>query len=143
MPDLKRCPFCGGKASYRLDGGVTCENNCFFTGWHEFLTKSEAYWNTRPIEDALQKRIAELEAAARWVPVGEWTPEECEPCLVMWNPDRVSVGMWHWDNEGDCENPQQDYKAWETLSFESGRFEPLDYDHMFDALRPMPEPPTP
>ena len=28
-------------------------------------------WNTRPIEDALNARIAELEAERRWIPVSE------------------------------------------------------------------------
>jgi len=28
-------------------------------------------WNTRPIEDALRARIAELEEAQRWIPVSE------------------------------------------------------------------------
>ena len=32
-------------------------------------------WNTRPIEDALTARIAELEAERRWIPVGERLPE--------------------------------------------------------------------
>ena len=82
MTEPKPCPFCGNdkKELLSCSGGdddiVICldclaENmrlNC---------------WNTRPIEDALQERIAELEAenealreAQRWIPVEERLPEE-------------------------------------------------------------------
>ena len=33
-------------------------------------------WNIRPIEDALNARIAELEAERRWIPVSERMPEK-------------------------------------------------------------------
>lgn len=52
---LKPCPFCGGPeippAQIYCD---TCKTNIAGLGDH---------WNTRPIEDALRARIAELEAA--------------------------------------------------------------------------------
>jgi hypothetical protein len=78
MSELKKCPFCGGKAitsaffdlddleymafevndSESIDGEVTCENERCINGWY----LSPKAWNTRPIEDALNARIAELEA---------------------------------------------------------------------------------
>ena len=75
MSELKPCPFCGGKAvtstffdwddlEYMAievndcDAEVTCENERCINGWY---LPPEA-WNTRPIEDALTARIAELEA---------------------------------------------------------------------------------
>ncbi len=76
---LQPCPFCGGKAitatfldyddldymafevndSESIDGEVTCENERCISGW--YLSPKD--WNTRPIEDALNKRIAELSQA--------------------------------------------------------------------------------
>jgi len=50
--ELKPCPFCGGNAVVNGDGNAEC-GDCFV----ESLTD----WNTRPIEDALRARIAELE----------------------------------------------------------------------------------
>ena len=78
MSELKPCPFCGGKAvtstfldwddleympievndSESIDGEVTCENERCINGW--WLSQKD--WNTRPIEDALNARIAELES---------------------------------------------------------------------------------
>ena len=74
--ELRPCPFCGGKAitatfldyddleymafevndSESIDGEVTCENERCINGW--YLSPKD--WNTRPIEDALNNRIAEL-----------------------------------------------------------------------------------
>ena len=63
MSELKPCPFCGGKAEEDTHiGGVVCENYCTnpntFDGGGGVWTTG---WNTRPIEDALNARIAELE----------------------------------------------------------------------------------
>ncbi len=71
--ELRPCPFCGGKAitatfldyddlEYMpldtIEPEVTCENERCINGW--WLSPND--WNTRPIEDALRARIAELEA---------------------------------------------------------------------------------
>jgi len=62
---MKACPFCGSKAKkhkYTMLGEdfkvAYCPNeDCYF----HHRTASIADWNTRPIEDELRKRIAELE----------------------------------------------------------------------------------
>jgi hypothetical protein len=58
---LKPCPFCGHPAEHNNVNGnklVKCTNQyCINT----ICTWPERVWNTRPIEDALQARIAELE----------------------------------------------------------------------------------
>jgi len=74
--ELKPCPFCGDKPHIHLENGVkygSCINSdCIAdASWHEPLAGSETDWNTRPIEDALTARIAELEAERRWRPVSE------------------------------------------------------------------------
>lgn len=74
------CPFCGSSNAtldyYEISGPqelgtiVVC-NDCGASA------KSIVDWNTRPIEDALNARIAELEAAqARWVMVSERLPNK-------------------------------------------------------------------
>ena len=46
-------------------------------------------WNKRPIEDALNARIAELEAERRWIPVSERLPEKDGYYLVSDDWDGV------------------------------------------------------
>ena len=59
MNELKPCPFCGGGNIHeekKVDLVYCRECGC------EFHTDLEGSWNTRPIEDKLNARIAELEA---------------------------------------------------------------------------------
>lgn len=52
---LKPCPFCGGEAELCYSEVDTFCRKC------NVMQETEL-WNTRPIEDALNARIAELEA---------------------------------------------------------------------------------
>ena len=54
--ELKPCPFCGS-ADIRTEPGINL-NYCDKCSAEANIE----HWNTRPIEDALNKRIAELEA---------------------------------------------------------------------------------
>ena len=64
MSELKPCPFCGkmpevyefNRRKYYGCG----RDECYTAGFNGTVTKS--IWNTRPIEDDLRNRIAELEA---------------------------------------------------------------------------------
>lgn len=63
MTESKRCPFCGKEQSE--NNFFSCDGYPQACGcWEETQTGEEAeqVWNTRPIEDALNARIAELEA---------------------------------------------------------------------------------
>jgi len=57
--ELKACPFCGSNniRPAQEESGVICRN-CGTEGYHS--------WNTRPLEDALRARIAELEASDKY-----------------------------------------------------------------------------
>ena len=62
---LQPCPFCGGEAQVNTwtMHGIT-ESRCFCSNSdcpNSVRTVSLEQWNTRPIEDALNARIAELE----------------------------------------------------------------------------------
>ena len=71
---LKPCPFCGSEAEiysnclcgiiiYMVMCSVeTCQ--CQEMGWHDTEQKAIDVWNSRPVEDALQSRIAEMEKRA-------------------------------------------------------------------------------
>ena len=56
MSELKPCPFCGG-TKICTEKGINLNycDNCS-------AESNVEHWNTRPIEDALNRRIAELEA---------------------------------------------------------------------------------
>ena len=119
MSEIKPCPFCGGKAVTSTffdwddfeympievndsDVEVTCENERCINGWY----LSPKAWNTRPIEDALNARIAELEAAQRWIPVGE-KPLEAGTFFVLLKNGEVTKdftfidgGRYYWWNHG-------------------------------------------
>ena len=58
MNALKPCPFCGGEATENRDisNSIYCKK-CFAE-----IDTDCVDWNIRPIEDALQSRIAELKA---------------------------------------------------------------------------------
>ena len=67
MSKMKPCPFCGKEDLY-FEQDEEGETN-IVCGWCEYKTRifqtigdAARWWNTRPIEDALNKRIAELEA---------------------------------------------------------------------------------
>ena len=63
--NLKRCPFCGGKARLKSSHGfnnVSCEN-CGTEYPVSFETRKRAgeVWNKRPIENELTEKIEKLE----------------------------------------------------------------------------------
>ena len=65
--DLNPCPFCGStdidaEPNTDIYGSVCC-NKCGFSSPYGEISIMIERWNTRPLEDALQTRIAELEAA--------------------------------------------------------------------------------
>ena len=62
--ELRPCPFCGAmpdneRGVVRYDPGVICHTKGCLLECRWFPIDD---WNTRPIEDALRARIAELEA---------------------------------------------------------------------------------
>jgi hypothetical protein len=58
--ELKLCPFCGEKPEVNFAGVVWCKNdNCKMNNYDEqgvFFLSPES-WNTRPIEDELQRKL--------------------------------------------------------------------------------------
>ena len=76
--ELRPCPFCGG-TNICTEKGINL-NYCDSCSAEANIE----HWNTRPIEDALHARIAELEAAQRWIPVSERLPECDKDVLVFW-----------------------------------------------------------
>jgi len=66
MSELKPCPFCG--MNYAENAWDECGSEywvCEFCGAASGTARDEYGWNTRPIEDTLNKRIAELETKIR------------------------------------------------------------------------------
>ena len=75
IDELKPCPFCGQYPDVLTGSSivaVVCPRCGYEFDW-PLSSDWRAEWNTRPIEDALQARITELEAALRKVAVAaEW-----------------------------------------------------------------------
>lgn len=73
--ELRPCPFCGGEPV--VEGNlVACNNlNCptYDNYWTDPMIFTCDQWNTRPIEDALNTRIAKLEAYIdQLIEIGGW-----------------------------------------------------------------------
>ena len=86
MNELNPCPFCGKipNAEYIEDVMyVICSNNSCGMSCIASVTLKE--WNNRPIEDALQARIADLESLLRWRPVSD------KPIEAGWYDVKLSV----------------------------------------------------
>ena len=85
MSELKPCPFCG-RQPYESGGYVSCHTELCLANadYHEPAIGPITDWNTRPIEDALNARIAELEAAQKeallLLPVLERGHYYCDDC---------------------------------------------------------------
>ena len=60
MSELKPCPFCGEEPATRAGFAICINDDCEQSNYWSGLDIDD--WNTRPIEDALNARIAELEA---------------------------------------------------------------------------------
>ena len=64
MSELKPCPFCGKEPAIDNNFAICVNDDCELSDYWSGL--EDCSWNTRPIEDALTARIAELEAERRW-----------------------------------------------------------------------------
>ena len=70
---LKPCPFCKGEFAFDFEIKKFRCDKCGATVLPDPYASTV---NTRPIEDELTARIAELEEKQRWIPVGERLPED-------------------------------------------------------------------
>jgi len=114
MSELKPCPFCG-RQPYESGGYVSCHTELCLANadYHEPAIGPITDWNTRPIEDALNARIAELEAAQKeallLLPVLERGHYYCDDC---WYSCPKAVDGCCDERQGDeCNCGADDYNA--------------------------------
>ena len=110
MNELNPCPFCGKipNAEYIEDVMyVICSNDLCGMSCIASVTLKE--WNNRPIEDALQKRIVDLESLLRWRPVSEkpTATKVYEVKVMVHHQEKVSFRLDYYDCQLDL---WQDYQ---------------------------------
>jgi len=119
MSELKNCPFCGEPADDRYRRLAKCSNKaCLTNYWVEYDTDfySSEDWNTRPIEDALQARIAELESTNDANKKLEARAERAEAMVTRLIEEGNILADYHqsdWDGFG-CGKPS-DLDDWQNL----------------------------
>ena len=108
MSELKPCPFCGS-ADIRTEPGINL-NYCDKCSAEANIE----HWNTRPIEDALNARIAELEtenaalkaeisklkAPQGWIDVKKQMPD-VPIALVAWKDGSIKLDSTFTDGGRD------------------------------------------
>ncbi len=141
MSDLKPCPFCGGnEVKLYIDDGlgvfsyyyeIVCRhcglnNKSIYANRDRVENAAIKHWNTRPIEDALRKEIAKLQAENRslveqmnqtalkpnqevieWHKYPDEKPEKTGYYIIYYTIlNRVAFDFWHndeqeWDKYGE------------------------------------------
>ena len=86
--ELRPCPFCGKEPAIDNNFAICVNDDCELSDYWSGLEVGS--WNTRPIEDALKARIAELEAERRWIPVSKSLPEDGE-FVLAWDDEIIEV----------------------------------------------------
>ena len=123
MTELKNCPFCGSEkdlfsmpremfisngVSKNVGWSCICAH-CDAHVWGREQEDTEATWNTRPIEDALQARIPQ------WISVKDRLPEDGTRVMayvngwheVAWH--RKSIREWQFRDEIAFNNETNTY----------------------------------
>ena len=102
MNKLKPCPFCGGEAFYiKIMGNYEKPHEIYCSKCDGAITEGRSEkqvvtnWNTRPIEDELRARIAELEAESERFTVHsdiEWqddkSPNDTQTQTIVYGKER-------------------------------------------------------
>ena len=108
---LQPCPFCGKEPAIDNNFAICVNDDCELSDYWSGL--EDCSWNTRPIEDALNKRIAELEAAQKealsLLPELERGHYYCDDC---WYSCPKAVDGCCDESRGDeCDCGADDYNA--------------------------------
>jgi len=99
--ELRPCPLCGAMPTVLRGVNVSCSTlGCLL----QENTVSVERWNTRPIEDGLRARIAELEAEVA----------ELKPYRDGYDPEKVfpPEGEWVWLRDCDDNVEIVQYNQW-------------------------------
>ena len=122
---ITNCPKCGSM-------NITTAGVCSYCGWSQFnksMVSTDVLLDVAtPIDVALRKRIAELEAERRWIPVSERLPEDRVTILAAFNNREILTAKYYkyYSGFGSVEN------YWRIEGWHSG-----NVTHWM----PLPEPP--
>jgi len=159
--ELRPCPFCGSEAFYiKIMGNYEKPHEIYCSKCDGAITEGRSEkqvvtnWNTRPIEDALQSRIAELEAESERFTVhsdierqDDKSPNDTQTQTIVygkWIPVSERLPEVYRDGDGEfipflvCENDKDyPYRAiYDGLNWGDGMFV-ADVTHWM----PLPKPP--
>jgi hypothetical protein len=103
MPEIANCPKCGATAGTQRKGihiiyfyCVSCDIQQY-TDPHLTNEQNLASWNSQPVIERLRAEVAELKEAARWIPVEERLPKECEDVFVTNVFRNIRIGFYNGD----------------------------------------------
>ena len=147
MSEMKLCPFCGWEFAEHAWNEFGEEYRvCDQCGASSGTVDSKWDWQSRPIEDELRKRIAELESARRWrvVADGELPDDDVEVFVLLYGSS-VSTGK-HYRNARHLDLEDNSY----DLNYVIGDYWLIGDDeitcaqHCYNAVThwmPLPQPP--
>jgi hypothetical protein len=135
----KKCPDCGGDL-WIVDGEYDTHYDCKDPDCR-FTARSDAEYELScdqkegdKVIDQLRARVAELEAANRWIPVSERLPEAGQRVLMWIQPFAYVPG----DEKLGAYMPMLNSQAPWRDSWVFNAYKADDITHW----RPLPEPPT-
>ena len=103
--ELKACPFCGAKLTKSVVDRETFYQHPMVNGCHlRAMLFTKYKWNTRPIEDALRLRIAELEESDK-----HWAGnvKVCMQLIERYESDVATLEAENAELKGRAENAEQ------------------------------------
>jgi hypothetical protein len=125
MSELKKCPFCGSENIDVVDSCI-----CYCDSCGGCVEQGKEYgWNTRPLEDEKDARIAMLESQ---LAANEWIPDSMIDNFAELNGAHEVHRSWRDNMLEQSRSVSKERMDWDTLSEQD---KALDYLISRDVIR--------